>query len=284
MKRTMFYALCVSLLTLIGGGGFLQSSCQAANLTVKGSDTMLMLGQAWAEAFMKKNNKIDVSIQGGGSGTGISALINKTCDIAAASRPMKAKEIEKCKEKNIMPIATAVAMDGVSFAVNSANPVKTFTLAQLKDIYTGKVRNWKQVGGNDAPIVVLSRESSSGTYVYIQDTMLKGAKYAKTALLMPSTKAIQQEITNNKNAIGYGGVAYFINKKNIKIVPLALKAGAAAIHPTDDNVRSKKYPLSRPLYFYTPGKPKGAAAEFINFALSAEGQKLVTSTGYVSLK
>lgn len=283
MKRSYYYALCVSLLTLFGGG-LLQSSCQAATVTVKGSDTMLMLGQAWAEAFMKKNNKIDVSIQGGGSGTGIAALINKTCDIAAASRPMKTKEIEKCKEKNIVPVATIVAMDGVSFAVNTANPVKTFTLAQLKDIYTGKIKNWKQVGGKDAPIVVLSRESSSGTYVYVQDTVLKGEKYAKTALLMPSTKAIQQEISNNKNAIGYGGVAYFTDKKNIKIVPLALKAGTAAIEPTDDNVRSKKYPLSRPLYFYTPGKPKGAAAEYINFALSVEGQKLVTSTGYVSLK
>ena len=284
MKRTMLYALCVSLLTLLGGSGFMQSSCQAANLTIKGSDTMLMLGQAWAEAFMKKNDKIDISVQGGGSGTGISALINKTTDICAASRPMKTKEIEKCKEQNIIPVATSVAMDGVSFAVNSANTVKSFTVAQLKDIYTGKVKNWKQVGGKDAPIVVLSRESSSGTYVYVQDTVLKGEKYAKTALLMPSTKAIQQEISNNKNAIGYGGVAYFSEKKNIKIIPLSLKTGVTPVQPTDDNVRSKKYPLSRPLYFYTAGKPKGAAADFINFALSAEGQKLVTNTGYVSLK
>ena len=283
MSRQHFYALCVMVLTLLGGG-IIPTRCVAVTVTVKGSDTMVMLGQAWAEAFMKTNKTTDVSIQGGGSGTGISALINKTCDIAAASRPMKSKEIEKCKEKNITPVASIVAMDGVSIAVNSANPVKSFTLAQLKNIYTGKVKNWKEVGGHDGPIVILSRESSSGTYVYFQDTVLKGEKYAKTALLMPSTKAIQQEITNNKNAIGYGGVAYFQGKKNLKIVPLALENGKPAVDPTDDNVRSKKYPLSRPLMFYTAGKPKGAAASFINFALSEAGQKLVTSTGYVSLK
>jgi phosphate transport system substrate-binding protein len=277
--------LTLVALTVVGSIGLLGTPAHAANsLTVKGSDTMVNLAQAWAEAYMKKTPGVDISVQGGGSGTGISALINGITDICDASRFMKPKEIQQCKQRNFIPVATEVALDGVSIAVNTANPVKTLTIAQLKGIYTGAIKNWKEVGGKDAPIAILSRESSSGTYVYFQDEVLGGQKYAQTALLMPSTKAIQQEVHNNPNAIGYGGVAYFKGQGHIKIVPVAAEAGKPAIEPTDANVRVHKYPLSRPLLIYTAGKPKGIAASYINFMRSAEGQKIVEEQGYVSMK
>jgi phosphate transport system substrate-binding protein len=258
---------------------------KAANsIVIKGSDTMLMVGQGWAEAYQKKHTGVDISIQGGGSGTGISALINGTTDICQASRAMKGSEIEKCKQRNFVPVATTVALDGVAFAVNTANPVKSLNLDQLKGIYTGTITNWKQVGGADMPIVVLSRESSSGTYGFVQEFVLDHEKYRQDALLMPSTKAIQQEITNNPKAIGYGGEAYFKEKKNVKILPIAMKAGKEPVMPTDVNVRSSKYPVSRPLYLYTKGKPSGAIADYIKFCLSPEGQKIASELGYVSLK
>jgi phosphate transport system substrate-binding protein len=254
------------------------------SLTIKGSDTMVLAGQAWAEAFMAKYHGAEVSVQGGGSGTGIAALINGTCDICEASREMSLKEVQSCKERNFIPVKTTVALDGITIAVNSSNPVRSLTLAQLKGIFTGSIKNWKQVGGEDAPIVVLSRESSSGTYVYFKQNVLDNQNYAATALLMPSTKAIQQEVKHNPNAVGYGGVAYFKNQKGIKIVPVSKTKSSPAIEPTDDNVRSGRYPISRGLFFYTAGAPKGEIKTFVNFVLSTEGQELAEKKGYVSLK
>lgn len=267
----------------LGTSGSSPASAAGKSLIIKGSDTMVILGQAWAEAYMQKHPNVDISVQGGGSGTGIAALINNTLDICEASRPMSAAEISKARDRNIFPVATAVALDGISIAVNSSNPVHSLTLDQLKDIYTGKVKNWKEVGGKNAPIVVLSRESSSGTYVYFQEHVLENQKYANTVLLMPSTKAIQAEVTNNPNAIGYGGVAYFKEAKNVKLVFVANKRGGESIEPTDANVKSKKYPISRELFFYTSGKPKGQIADFVKFCLSPEGQQIVTEVGYVSM-
>lgn len=283
MKRRMLTAMTVAALAVTGLMS--TSVCQAErSLTIKGSDTIVILAQAWAEAFMGKHKDVNISVQGGGSGTGISALINGTTDIANASRYMKKKEIDKCRQKNIVPTATAVALDGVSFAVNSANPVKSLSIDQLKGIYTGKITNWKQVGGNNAPIVVLSRENSSGTYAYVQERVNGGLNYSEKALMMPSTKAIQAEITNNKNAIGYGGEAYFKGKRNVKVLPIAAKSGQTAVYPTEDNIRSSKYPLSRPLLVYTAGRPSGLIADYINFCLSPEGQKIVEKVGYVAIK
>lgn len=252
-------------------------------IQIKGSDTMLNLGQAWAEAFMKKNPSVMLAVTGGGSGTGIAAFLNGTCDICQASRIMSGKEISQARDKNITPVKTVVALDGISIAVHSSNPVHSLTIEQLKDIYTGKVRNWRQVGGKDAPIFVMSRESSSGTYVYMKEHVLKNNEYAQSCLLMPSTKAIQQELSSNVNGIGYGGVAYFKNEKNIKIIAVAEKRGAPSIEPTDTNVRSGKYPISRPLMVYTRGKATGQVGNYIKFCLSPEGQKIVEQVGYVSL-
>lgn len=245
---------------------------------------MSLLVQAWAEAYMQKHPGSEISVQGGGSGTGISALVNGTTDVCMASRAMSGKEIGQCKERNFVPASHDVALDGVSIAVHSSNPVVSLTLDQLKAIYSGKVKNWKQVGGHDAPVLVLSRESSSGTYVYFKQHVLENENYAATCLLMPSTKAIQSEITSNPNAIGYGGVAHFKGKRNVKIVHVAREKGGASLYPSDENVQSGKYPISRPLYLYTAGKAKGEIADFIKFCLSSEGQKIVARVGYVPIK
>lgn len=281
MKTKLF-----TILTLMGLGlaltvGMLNA---ATSITLKGSDTMAVLGQGWAEAYMKKVPGVHLSVQGGGSGTGITALINGTCDICQASRAMKGKEIDKCKARNFIPVPTTIALDGIAIAVNAENPVKSLTLEQLKNIYTGNVTNWQQVGGKNAPIVLLSRENSSGTYAFMQEFVLKNQRFAASALMMPTTKAIQQEISGNPRAIGYGGEAYFRNKKGVKVIPVAMKAGSAPVEPTDANVRSGKYPIARPLFYYTAGKPKGEIAKFIAFCLSPDGQAIAKKLGYVALK
>ena len=255
-----------------------------AGLVIKGSDTMATLGQNWAEAYTKSHPGAEISVQGGGSGTGIAALIAGSCDVCQSSRSIQEKEIDKCRERNIFPVATTVALDGLAVAVNAANPVKSLTLAQIKGIYTGQITNWNQVGGDDLKIVVLSRENSSGTYVYFQEKVLQNARYANTALMMPTTKAIQAELSNNARAIGYGGEAYFKNKTSVKVLTVAEKTGATPVYPSDDNVRSKKYPISRPLFFYTNGKPAGKIKDFVNFCLSEDGQNIAEKVGYVALK
>ena len=254
------------------------------SVVIKGSDTMVLLGQAWAEAYMKTHPNTAISVQGGGSGTGISALINKSTDICMASRSMSGKEIGQCKDRNFVPKVIAVALDGITLAVNSSNNIDVLTIDQLKGIYTGKITNWKQVGGSDKPIIAISRESSSGTYVYFKEHVLANQNYAPSILLAPSTKYIQAEISKNVNAIGYGGVAYFKNKKNIKILRIASKKGAIAVEPTNSNIKSGKYPISRDLYLYTAGKPIGEAASFIKYVMSEEGQVIVERVGYDRIK
>lgn len=275
MNRTYITACTVAVLAF-------SIPSQAQTITIKGSDTMVILGQAWAENYMKTQKAVKVSIQGGGSGTGIAALINGTTDICQSSRDMKPQELSKAKARNVTPVATTVALDGVSIAVHASNPVKHLTIPQLRGIYTGKITNWRQVGGRNAPIVALSRESNSGTYVYFMDEVLKGDNFGRGVLLMPSTKAIQQELTSNRNAIGYGGLAFFEGKQNVKVLPIL--HNGKSIFPSDANVKNGTYPLARPLYFYTAGKPSGAIARFIYYVLSPAGQALVAQTGYVAIK
>jgi phosphate transport system substrate-binding protein len=282
MKRTLTLTLALTAL----GIGLSLGTLSAANksIVIKGSDTMAMVGQGWAEAYQKVNPAVDISVQGGGSGTGISALISGACDICQASRAMKSKEIDKCKERNILPVATTVALDGIAIAVNEDNPLKSITLDQIKMIYTGKVTNWKALGGKDQAIVTLSRENSSGTFAFMQEFVLENERFAPTVLMMPSTKAIQQELSGNPRAIGYGGEAYFKAKAGVKILPVALKSGSTPVMISDENIRAKKYPISRPLYLYTAGKPSGAIAAYIKFCLSADGQAIATKLGYTALK
>jgi phosphate transport system substrate-binding protein len=271
-----FLASLTALLLLLA----LPGSSHAAPVTIKGSDTMVILAQRWAETFMKKNPTVKLQVTGGGSGVGLSALINGTTDIAMASRPIKDAENKQLSEKTQTP-ATEIAMarDGVTFYVNEANKVDALTEEQLKGIYTGDLTHWKDVGGADAPIIVYSRENSSGTYSFVKDDLLKGEDYTSSAQTLPGTAAVVNAVTQEKNGIGYGGAAYAKGIKELKI-----KKGGELLAPTADNIRSGKYPLSRNLFFYLRARPTGDAKAFIDYALSPEGQKLVTEVGYFPLK
>ncbi|HYH99457.1 phosphate ABC transporter substrate-binding protein [Hyalangium sp.] len=273
MKQLLASFLVVFLLALPG-------AAQAGSVTLKGSDTMVILGQRWAEEFMKKNADTKLQVTGGGSGTGISALINGTTDICMSSRPMKEAEREKLRSRSKTPgTEIAVAKDGVTFYLHEKNPLSSLTLEQLKGIYLGDLTNWKEVGGPDAPIIVYSRENSSGTYVFVKDNLLGGEDYSSRAQTLPGTAAVVNAISKEKNGIGYGGAAYAKGIKELKI-----KAGSEEIAPSTDNIKSGKYPLSRDLYFYLRTPPTGEAKAFIDFVLSPDGQQIVTKVGYFPVK
>jgi phosphate transport system substrate-binding protein len=251
-----------------------------AAVTVKGSDTMVILAQRWAEAYMKKNPAKKVQVTGGGSGTGIAALVNGTTDIADASRAMKDSEKAAVRDRfSTLPVETVVAKDGVTFYVSESNPVHTLTVDQLKKIYTGEITNWKDVGGSDAPVVLYSRENSSGTYVFVKEEVLKGEDYASSAQTLPGTAAVVNAVAKEKNGIGYGGAAYAKGVRELKV-----SNGGEGFTPSKENVLSGKYPLSRPLFMYTRSKPAGEVAAFIAFCLSAEGQTVVDQVGYFPIK
>lgn len=255
------------------------------SVTVKGSDTMVHLASSWAELFMKDHPQIDVAVTGGGSGTGIAALLNGTTDVCTASRTIEEKELKLAAEKKIEPKEFVVARDGVVIAVNPANPLDEITMDQLKKMYIGTYTNWKEVGGADEPIILLSRESSSGTYVFFQEHVLAKKDYAKTARLMPATSAIIQEVASGKGAIGYVGLGYAAEAKGkIKVLNVKKDADSPAVEPSIETVVSGTYPISRPLNFYTRGEPTGAVKAFVDFVMSAEGQKVVQEMGYVPVK
>jgi phosphate transport system substrate-binding protein len=252
-----------------------------AAVTVKGSDTLVILSQRWAEDYMKQNPGKKVQVTGGGSGTGFAALVNGTTDIANASRKIKADEVDKVRQRySVLPVQTSVAMDGVALYVNEANAVSQLTVDQLRSIYTGDVTNWKQVGGADAPIVIYSRENSSGTYVFFKENVLKGDDYAAGAQTLPGTAAVVNAVSKERNGIGYGGAAYAKGVKELKVVG---KDGQGYA-PSAENVKSGKYPLARDLYVYTRGKPSGEAKDFIEYCLSPAGQALVVKVGYFPIK
>jgi phosphate transport system substrate-binding protein len=254
-------------------------------LQVKGSDTMVNLAQAWAESYMETNPQDFISVTGGGSGTGLSALISGTCDIAISSREIKKKEIEIAEKKGIKPFEIKAALDGLAIVVNPKNPVSKLTMSQLSDIFTGKITNWKQVGGSDGQIVILSREVNSGTHVYLKEHVLRKGnpqgteEFAPSALMLSSSQAIADEVAGNANAIGYYGMGYI--SKNQKPVNIAKDANSPYEAPTIDNVVSGKYPISRPLLLYTKGEPKGLAKKFVDFILSKKGQEIVVQTDFV---
>ena len=257
-------------------------------IQIKGSDTMVNLGQAWAEAYMEKNPNAQVAVTGGGSGTGIAAMISGTCDIAESSRVMKKEELDKAKAKGINPKEYTVALDGLAVAVSPENPVSKLTIAQIADIFTGKIKNWKEVGGDDREIVVLSREVNSGTHVYFKEHVLRNndpkskVEFTPNALLMSSSQAIVDEITHNSSAIGYYGMGY-VNKTQ-KAVAVAKDASLPYMEPTIENVVSNAYYISRPLIFYTNGEPQGIIKAFVDFVFSPEGQQIVKDTDFVPVK
>lgn len=254
-------------------------------ITVKGSDTMVHLVSNWAENFMQKNPGIEVSVTGGGSGTGIAALLNGTTDICAASRKIKNKELMLAIEKNIHPNEIVVAKDGIAVVVNPQNPINDLTLEQLANIFTGKSTRWSDVGGPNEDIMLLSRESSSGTYVFFQEMVLKKQDYMADAMLMPATSTIIQSVSTDRWAIGYVGLGYALAAKDkVKILAVKADENLPATVPSEQTVKSGQYIIARPLYLYLNGQPKGTLKEFIDFCLSDEGQAIVQKTGYVTVK
>ena len=255
------------------------------SIQIKGSDTMVNLGQAWAEKYMEKNTGDFIAVTGGGSGTGLSNLISGTCEIAMSSRNIKDKEIALAKQKGINPNEIKVALDGLAVVMNPGNPIGKLTLAQLADIFTGRVTNWKEIGGKDEKIVVLSREVNSGTHVYFKEHVLRKndpnskEEFAPTAFMLSSSQAIADEVAGNPVAIGYYGMGY-ISKKQ-KPVTIAKDEKSEFETPTIENVINGKYPISRPLFLYTNGIPGGLVKKFVDFTLSKEGQDIVLATDFV---
>ncbi len=261
------------------------SAEQSRYLTIKGSDTMVHLVSQWAEEFMKKVPTADLSVTGGGSGTGIAALLNNTTDICAASRSIKKKEISLAAQKNIHPTEFKVAMDGIALVVNPANPINQLTLEQVKKIFTGTVSNWQQVGGPDQPILVLSRESSSGTFVFFQEHVLAKADFTHNARSLPGTSAMIQNIATDIWTIGYAGLGYAQQAaEKVKTLAIAPTAKQPAIIPSEATINSGEYAIARPLYLYTGNEPTGLTKEFLDYALSAPGQAIVRQAGYVPLQ
>ncbi len=251
----------------------------------KGSDTIVNLALAWAERYQEIRPEVRLSVTGGGSGTGIAALINGTVDIANASRQIKPEEIESAQANGSDPIEFVIARDAIAVIVNLENPVDELTLQQISDIYSGKINNWKDVGGEDRPIVRLSRETNSGTHVYFLEEVLRlGEKDNKTlfstnTLLLPSSEGIGAEIRLNPNAIGYDGLGYVTHE--MKVIAVAAEPEAGYILPSADSVNNGQYPIARDLYMYTNGEPSGVIEEYLVWILSTEAQTIVTELGFV---
>lgn len=255
---------------------------QNETLTVKGSDTMVILVQQWAEKYMGSHKGAVVQVTGGGSGTGISALINGTTDICASSRPIKASEVQKIREKyGRGAVEIKVAKDGIALYVNEKNPVKNLSVEQIRRIYTGKITNWKQVGGSDARIILYGRENNSGTYAYFKEEVLLNTDFTAQTQSLPGTAGVVNAVSRDVNGIGYGGSAY---GKGIRELSVRKDANSPALSPTLKNIMAGTYPITRFLYFYTRTRPEGSMKDFIDYALSAEGQKLVSEVGYFPLR
>ncbi len=270
--------LVKSLLGLALGAAMIVGAgmAQAADDTIKitGSTTVLPIAQKAAEIYMKQNPGVRISVAGTGSGDGVKALIDCTTDVCNSSRDMKSKEIQLAKEKNVNPKKFTVAMDCIVPVVNPVNPVSGLTIEQLKDIYTGKIKNWKQVGGEDKTIVVISRDSASGTFeVWNHKVMGKKARVRPDAQLQASNGAVAQAVAGNKYAIGYVGIGYL----NDKLKGLTVNGVTASPKTAKDN----SYPIARGLYMFTNGEPKGNVAKFMSFVMGPEGQKIVKAEGFV---
>ena len=278
-RRVAAAVAALGALAMLAGG---PAAHAARGLTVKGSDTMVILVQRWAEQYMNSNPGSIIQVTGGGSGTGIAALINGTTDVCMASRPMKSDEKRKLRDRyQTMGTELAVAKDGLSVYLHESNPVKALDIAQLRRIYTGEVTNWKDVGGEDAPIVLYSRENNSGTYVYFKDNVLLGRDYSARCQTLPGTAAVVNAVAKDPRGIGYGGAAY---AKGVKDCAVSRGEGAAAVLPNEATVRDGSYPITRQLFVYTRTKPSGEGKKFLDWVLSAEGQALATKVGYFPVR
>ncbi|MFZ5878210.1 MAG: phosphate ABC transporter substrate-binding protein [Chloroflexota bacterium] len=263
------------------------SQDSTAYIENKGSDTIVNLALAWAEQYQADHADIRISVTGGGSGTGIAALVNGTVDIANASRQIKAEEIAEAQAQGIDPVEFIIARDAIAVIVNPGNPVSELTLQQISDIYSGRITNWQEVGGEDRPIVRLSRETNSGTHVYFLETVLRlGDSEDKTlfsmdTLLLPSSEGIIYEVRQNPNAIGYDGLGYVPD--DLKMIAIAKTPGEPYVLPSADTVNDGSYPIARDLYMYTAGQPAGAVKDYLDWIFSAAAQAIVTELGFVPI-
>jgi len=272
MKKILIAVLAALVVSAIAMAG--------TNITIKGSDTMVRLGQRWAEEYMKTHPEAVIQVSGGGSGTGIAALLNGTTDVCEASRDMKEKEYKAALDGGIKVHRIPVALDGIAIFLNESNPVKELNFAQLKGIYTGAITNWKEVGGTDARIILYGRENNSGTYSFFKEHVLTEEDYSDYTQTLPGTAAVVNAISKDVNGIGYGGIAW---AKGVKYAAVKRDDTSPAVAPSVETVVNGTYPISRELYWFFNGIPSGEIKKFVNWALSAEGQKLAEEIDYVPL-
>ncbi len=271
IKKLMFLGLALATVSMIYAN---------SRITIKGSDTLIRLGQRWAEEYMKQNPGVVIQVSGGGSGTGIAALLNGGTDICEASRDMKEKEYKLAEKKGITPHRVSVALDGIALYLNEKNPVRELSFAQLKGIYTGAITNWKEVGGQDARIIVYGRENNSGTYAFFKKKVLNKEDYYVYTQALPGTAAVVNAVSKDVNGIGYGGIAW---AKNVKFVAVRITDADPAVLPSAETVSNGTYPISRDLYWFFNGTPTGELKKLLNWALSEEGQKVAVDMDYVPL-
>ncbi|MBM3120689.1 MAG: phosphate ABC transporter substrate-binding protein [Chloroflexi bacterium] len=289
--RSLTWALLLAASLLAGcqrtSGAGEEANAAGTTIQDQGSDTLVNLALAWAEAYHQEYPDVTVSVTGGGSGAGLAALVNGTTDIANASRPIKPEEIEQARAKGFTPQELVVARDAIAVLVNPGNPVDELTLVQVADIFSGRISNWREVGGEDRPIVRLSRETNSGTHVYFLEHVLRRGEngnetlFSTDTLLLPSSEGISAEIRQNPNAIGYDGLGYVT--PDLKVVAVA-EAGMPFILPSIQTVNDGTYPIARDLYMYTAGEPDGVLADYLRWILGPEAQALVASLGFVPVE
>jgi phosphate transport system substrate-binding protein len=282
--------LLIGLALLVGCSGRATDQTSAgAQQTIEdiGSDTIVNLALAWAEAYQQVDAEVRISVSGGGTGTGLAALVNGTTDIANASRKIKAEEISDAEKNGIEPYEIEIARDAIAVIVHRANPVQHLTLPQISDIYSGQITNWRELGGDDRPIVLLSRESNSGTHVFFLEQVVRlGQKDNQTlfsvdTLLLPSSEGITAEVRQNPNAIGYDGLGYIT--PDVKMVAVAATADGKFVLPSVETVNNGQYPIARSLFMYTRGEPAGALQQYLDWILSPAGQQIVAQLGFVPL-
>ena len=294
MKKVVF-SIFLLLFALLSGcdqaSRTTPSGTQASQISTivnKGSDTIVNLALAWAEKYQQLRPNVEISVTGGGSGTGIAALINGTVDIANASRQIKPEEIQQAKKNGENPVEFVVARDAIAIIVNPENPINQLTIQQLSDIYSGKINNWNEVGGEDRIIVRLSRETNSGTHVFFLENVIRlgdpnnKTLFSSDTLLLPSSEGITAETRDNPNVIGYDGLGYVTS--DVKVIAVGTDPSGPFVLPSADTVNNGQYPIARDLYMYTNGQPTGAVADYIKWIMTPEAQAIVTQLGFVPIK
>ena len=280
-----FLAVTLVLGNLLASCSTPSSQGTTGTIVNKGSDTIINLALAWSEAYKGVEPQVDIAVTGGGSGTGIAALINGTVDVANASRQLKPVERDEAAANGVEPVEFVIARDAIAIIVHHSNPINELSIDQLSDIYSGKITNWSELGGEDRPIVKLSRETNSGTHVYFLEQVLrKGDKedstlFSPDTLLLPSSEGIMSEVRDNPNALGYDGLGYVTDE--VKVVAVSGDQSGLYVLPSIETVNNAQYPISRDLYMYTAGEPTGRILAYLEWILQSDAQVIVSDLGFV---